>query len=76
MAGQTGVPDGEWGVYGGDPGHTRYSQLDQIDSSNVEDLEIAWQTAPQKEHGFLWIALQAPVGQNFWSGFVKKIVLK
>ena len=42
MAGQTGVSDGEWGVYGGDPGHTRYSQLDQIDSSNAEELEIAW----------------------------------
>ena len=39
---QTGVVDGNWPVYGGDPGHTRYSALDQIDASNADDLEIAW----------------------------------
>ncbi len=38
---QTGT-GAEWRVYGGDPGHTRYSSLDQIDASNVGDLEIAW----------------------------------
>jgi quinoprotein glucose dehydrogenase len=32
----------EWRVYGGDPGHTRYSSLDQINASNAADLEIAW----------------------------------
>lgn len=32
----------EWSVYGGDPGHTRYSSLDQIDASNAETLEVAW----------------------------------
>ncbi len=42
MQAQTGAPDGEWPVYGGDPGHTRYAALDQIDASNVADLEIAW----------------------------------
>ena len=30
-------------MYGGDLGSTRYSPLDQIDASNVGDLEIAWQ---------------------------------
>ncbi len=39
---QTGAPAGEWPVYGGDPGHTRYSALDQIDADNVGDLEIVW----------------------------------
>ena len=39
---QQGAEDGEWKVYGGDPGHTRYSALDQIDASNAADLEIAW----------------------------------
>ena len=34
--------EGEWPVYGGDRGSTRYSPLDQIDVSNVSDLEIAW----------------------------------
>jgi quinoprotein glucose dehydrogenase len=39
---QHGAVDGEWKVYGGDPGHTRYSALDQINASNVADLEVAW----------------------------------
>ncbi len=39
---QHGAPAGEWRTYGGDAGHTRYSALDQIDASNVADLEIAW----------------------------------
>jgi quinoprotein glucose dehydrogenase len=39
---QTGTTDGEWTVYGGDAGHTRYAPLDQIDASNVGDLEIVW----------------------------------
>ena len=34
--------DEEWSVYGGGPGHTRYSALDQIDASNVAELEVAW----------------------------------
>ncbi len=39
---QYGAPDGQWPTYGGDLGHTRYSALDQIDSSNFSDLEVAW----------------------------------
>ena len=39
---QTGPSGGDWPVYGGDRGSTRYSRLDQIDASNVGDLEIAW----------------------------------
>ena len=39
---QTGARDGEWRTYGGDPGHTKYSPLDQIDRSNVNRLRIAW----------------------------------
>ncbi len=31
-----------WSVYGGDPGGMRYSQLAQIDRSNVGRLEVAW----------------------------------
>ena len=44
---QTGVSDGQWSVYGGDPGHTRYSALDQIDATNAGDLEIAWRWSAQ-----------------------------
>jgi quinoprotein glucose dehydrogenase len=39
---QQGTENGEWTVYGGDPGHTRYAPLDQIDATNAGDLEIAW----------------------------------
>ncbi len=39
---QTGAPGGEWPAYGGDPGHTRYAALDQIDAGNFDELEIAW----------------------------------
>ena len=31
-----------WGHYGGSPGATRYSPLDQIDRSNVGELKVAW----------------------------------
>ncbi|PCJ26877.1 MAG: pyrroloquinoline quinone-dependent dehydrogenase [SAR86 cluster bacterium] len=33
---------GEWGAYGADTGNTKYTALDQINASNVADLEIAW----------------------------------
>ena len=39
---QKGAPGGEWRQYGGDAGGTKYSPLDQINASNVKDLQIAW----------------------------------
>ena len=33
----------EWPVWGGEPGGSRYSALDQINRDNVDDLEIVWQ---------------------------------
>ena len=39
---QQGAAKGEWRFYGGDAGSTKYSALDQINSSNVRKLEIAW----------------------------------
>ena len=33
---------GEWHYLGGDSYHQRYSSLDQINASNVENLEVAW----------------------------------
>ena len=44
-AAQQGATDGQWRYYGGGPGGTSYSALDQIDASNVGDLEIAWSWA-------------------------------
>ena len=35
-------PAGEWRAYGGDPGHTRYSPLDQINGENFGKLTVAW----------------------------------
>ena len=39
---QTGSRPDEWRSYGGDPGHTKYSPLDQITSDNVSELRVAW----------------------------------
>lgn len=32
----------DWPAFGGDPGSTRYSALDQINADNVRNLEVAW----------------------------------
>jgi len=40
---QHGAPNGEWPSFGGDPGNTKYSALDQIDAENFGSLEVAWQ---------------------------------
>ncbi|MGO1781219.1 MAG: membrane-bound PQQ-dependent dehydrogenase, glucose/quinate/shikimate family [Moraxellaceae bacterium] len=37
------TPDGEWSAYGRTDYGQRYSPLSQIDTSNVKDLELAWQ---------------------------------
>ena len=37
-----GTENGNWTYLGGDTWHTRYSPLDQIGASNVQDLELAW----------------------------------
>lgn len=42
VAGQSGAPDGEWPVWGGDAGATRYSALEGIDADNVSDLQVVW----------------------------------
>ena len=40
---QTGAIAGEWQAYGGDVGSTKYTPLDQINASNIDELQIAWQ---------------------------------
>ena len=40
---QVSVQDGAWAVYGGGPGHLRYSPLTQIHAGNVQGLSAAWQ---------------------------------
>ena len=39
---QEGAAGGEWRAYGGDNGATKYSPLDQIDATNVAELQVAW----------------------------------
>ena len=39
----TGGPVADWPAYGGNPGGTRYSPLNQINRQNVSQLEIAWE---------------------------------
>jgi quinoprotein glucose dehydrogenase len=35
-------PNTDWRVAGGDPGNTRFAPLDQINTSNVAQLTVAW----------------------------------
>jgi quinoprotein glucose dehydrogenase len=45
---QQGAPaNGEWRVNGGDTGSTRYSPLDQIDATNVKNLQVVWRWKAQ-----------------------------
>jgi quinoprotein glucose dehydrogenase len=39
---QTGATGGEWRHWGGDSGTTHYSPLEQIDRTNVDQIEIVW----------------------------------
>lgn len=36
------APRGDWPVYGGDPGATKYSRLTEIRRENVRELAVAW----------------------------------
>ncbi len=42
---QSGAADGHWPHYAGDKGSTKYAPLNQINRSNVNDLEEAWRWA-------------------------------
>jgi quinoprotein glucose dehydrogenase len=42
LSAQHGTKNGEWRSYGGDNGNTKYSPLDQINASNVKNLQIVW----------------------------------
>src|ERR1700729_2899966 len=45
---QQGTPvPGEWRTNGGDAGNTRYSPLDQINATNVKNLQVVWRWKAQ-----------------------------
>ena len=46
-AAQSGTTNGEWKVNGGDTGSTRYSPLDQINASNVKNLQVVFRWKAQ-----------------------------
>src|SRR5262247_3658646 len=47
---QKGAQNSEWREYGGDLGATKYSPLNQINASNINDLTIAWRwPSPDRE---------------------------
>ena len=56
---QTGTgKTGEWRDYAGDKGFTKYSPVDQINASNVKNLQIAWRrsaVADELRDGFAGI---------------------
>lgn len=49
LVAQQGAPAGEWRAYGGGLGATRYSDLSEIDATNVGDLEIAWRWSARNQ---------------------------
>ena len=51
---QYGATGGEWRHHGGDHGFTRYTPLDQIDASNFDRLEPAWE----------WTSADSRIEQN------------
>lgn len=64
-------PPGEWPQYGRDASQTRFSPLDQINTSNVDDLAIAWardlgfqqshQGSPSVWNGTMYVSTQTGV---------------
>ena len=42
VSAQEGARAGEWSYFAADAGSTKYSPLDQINRTNVDDLQIAW----------------------------------
>jgi len=63
---ETVISEGEWPVYGGDPGGMKYSKLDQIDRDNVDQLELAWTWKTGEEP--LLGPRQPKRGEDVWPG--------
>ncbi|MDE2978982.1 MAG: PQQ-binding-like beta-propeller repeat protein, partial [Acidobacteriota bacterium] len=67
LPGQTGA-SGDWPAFGGDPGNSKYSALDQIDRDNFKDVEVAWRWKS--------IAADTEVPDNIRRGQFKTIPLE
>ncbi len=58
-----GTENGEWRSYAGDIGGRKYSPLDQIDASNFNDLEIAWEWISVDN----FVSRSTPGGGEWWA---------
>lgn len=56
---------GDWPVYAATNGSTKYTSLDQIDASNVNQLQVAWRRPALDAH-----YLQMNPNQNYSSNYV------
>jgi len=64
IAAQPGTLGAEWHHYGGDLGSTKFSPLDQINRTNVNDLRIVWER-PAVDRSILQRVPDLSYGRNF-----------
>src|SRR5680860_497063 len=62
---------GEWPAYGATIGSTKYTDLDQIDASNVSELEIAWRRPALDQH-----YLELNPQQNYSSTYIATPIMR
>jgi len=67
------LPDGEWRLPAGDYANTRYSPLDQINTQNVKDLEVAWMHFPGRSTRGLQSTPLAADGILYYSGSYSRL---
>ena len=61
---QRGAPqNGEWRTYGGDPGNSKYSPLDQITRDNFSRLRVVWRW--KSVDGFSFLKSLSPSAAPF-----------
>jgi len=61
--------NGEWRWYGGDAGGTKYSPLDQINATNVKQLQIVWRWKSENfgpRPDFNWQATPLMIGGSLY----------
>lgn len=66
---QHGAVNGEWRWYGGDAGGTKYSPLDQINATNVKQLQIVWRWKSENfgpRPDFNWQATPLMIGGSLY----------
>ena len=62
---------GEWPAYAATIGSTKYTDLDQIDAANVNELEIAWRRPALDQH---YLAMNPQ--QNYSSAYIATPIMR